>query len=201
MPEYFFYCRDKPGTGELRMQLVEAHWSFMDDYADGMIARGPTLTEDGLTATGSLHIVDLPDAAAARVFAFEEPNFKAGVYAEVLIRRWRNLLGRTMWEFPGSDDASRFLVITAETDAEAERRLLAEHEARLIVYGELSSPTTARSASEARSRSRPHRAARSRRCFRIPSAASRFIPGASAGGPSATEPRRWTPAMSVRRVR
>jgi len=41
-----------------------------------------------------------------------------------------------MWEFPGSDDASRFLVITAETDAEAERRLLAEHEPRLIVYGE-----------------------------------------------------------------
>ena len=139
MPEYFFYCRDKPGTGELRMQLVEAHWSFMDDYADGMIARGPTLMEDGLTATGSLHIVDLPDAAAARVFAFEEPNFKAGVYAEVLIRRWRNLLGRTMWEFPGSDDASRFLVITAETDAETERRLLAEHEARLIVYGVLCS--------------------------------------------------------------
>jgi uncharacterized protein len=139
VPEYFFYCRDRPGTAELRMQLVEAHWSFMDDYADGMIARGPTLTEDGLAATGSLHIVDLQNAAAARVFAFEEPNFKAGVYAEVLIRRWRNLLGRTMWEFQGSDDASRFLVITAATDAEAERRLLTEHEARLIVYGELSS--------------------------------------------------------------
>jgi hypothetical protein len=44
-----------------------------------------------------------------------------------------------MWEFQGSDDASRFLVITAATDAEAERRLLTEHEARLIVYGELSS--------------------------------------------------------------
>ena len=95
-------CRSTSSTvatgqhGELRMQLLEAHWSFMDDYADGMIARGPTLTEDGRTATGSLPLVDLPDAAAARVFAFEEPNFKAGVYAEVMIRRWRNLLGRTM---------------------------------------------------------------------------------------------------------
>ena len=44
---YFFYCRDRPGTAELRMELLEAHWSFMDDYADEMIARGPTLTEDG----------------------------------------------------------------------------------------------------------------------------------------------------------
>jgi uncharacterized protein YciI len=45
--EYFFYCRDKPGTGTLRERLVEAHWSFMDAYADRMIARGPTLADDG----------------------------------------------------------------------------------------------------------------------------------------------------------
>jgi uncharacterized protein YciI len=109
--EYFVYCRDRPGTDELRMQLLEEHWSFMDGYAQGMIARGPTLAEDGLTATGSLHVVDLPDAEAVRVFAYDEPNYRAGVYAEVLIRRFRNLLGRTMWEFGGDPDASRFLVI------------------------------------------------------------------------------------------
>lgn len=34
-----------------------------------MITRGPTLTEDGETPTGSVHIVDLPDSAAARDFA------------------------------------------------------------------------------------------------------------------------------------
>lgn len=135
--EYFFYCRDRPGTGELRMQLLEAHWSFMDDYAERMIARGPTLTDNGATPTGSLHIVDLPDAEAARVFAFEEPNYKAGVYAEVLVRRWRNLLGRTMWEFAGaSDESNRYLVI-ALGDAEAGRRLVAEHEHRLIACGQL----------------------------------------------------------------
>jgi hypothetical protein len=42
--EYFFYCRDRPDTAALRDELVEAHWSFMDRYADAMIARGPTLT-------------------------------------------------------------------------------------------------------------------------------------------------------------
>src|SRR2546423_6452118 len=40
--EYFVYCRDHPGTGELRDRILEAHWSFMDGYAAGMIARGPT---------------------------------------------------------------------------------------------------------------------------------------------------------------
>ena len=113
--EYFFYCRDKPGSLELRTQLVEAHWSFMDGYAEGMIARGPTLADDGVTPTGSLHIVDLPDAEAARVFAFEEPNYKAGVYAEVFVRRWRNALGRTMWQFTGEPESVRFLVIAHGT--------------------------------------------------------------------------------------
>jgi uncharacterized protein YciI len=96
--EYFFYCRAKPQAGELWAELTEAHWSFMDAYADAMIARGPTLNEDGTALTGSMHIVDLPNEEAARAFAFDEPNYRAGVYVDVMIRRWRNELARTMWE-------------------------------------------------------------------------------------------------------
>jgi hypothetical protein len=96
----------------LRRELTEEHWSFMDQYAGAMIARGPTLSADGSTATGSVHIVDLPDADAARVFAFEEPNYRAGVYDEVLVRRWRNMLGRTMWDFSGEVAGDhRFLIL------------------------------------------------------------------------------------------
>jgi hypothetical protein len=110
--EYFFYCRDNPGVGALREQILEAHWSFMDGYAAGMIARGPTLAEDGDAPTGSMHMVDLPDAEAARVFAYDEPNYKAGVYADVMVRRWENALGRTMWAFTGDPENNRrFLVI------------------------------------------------------------------------------------------
>ena len=109
--EYFVYCRDRPGTLELREALGEEHWSFMDGYADAMIARGPTFAEDGATPTGSLHIVDLPDADAARAFAHDEPYYRAGVFGDVMIRRWRNSLGRTMWEYGGDHDAVHFLVI------------------------------------------------------------------------------------------
>jgi uncharacterized protein YciI len=84
----------------------------MDQYAEQMIARGPTLTPDGERTTGSMHIVDLPDSAAAHRFAYEEPNYKAGVYGEVLIHRWQNTLGRTMWEFAGATaEYQRFLII------------------------------------------------------------------------------------------
>jgi Protein of unknown function (DUF1579)/YCII-related domain len=52
---------------------------FMDAYADAMIARGPTLNEDGTAATGSMHIVDLPNEEAARASAFDEPNYRSGI--------------------------------------------------------------------------------------------------------------------------
>ncbi|MFF5083405.1 YciI family protein [Actinoplanes sp. NPDC000266] len=110
--DFFFYCRDRDGAGELRQRLVEEHWAFMDRYADGMIARGPTLTDDLEAATGSVHIVDLPDVPAARIFAFEEPNYLAGVYRGVIVRRYVDLLGRTMWDFPGRDQArARHLIL------------------------------------------------------------------------------------------
>jgi uncharacterized protein len=110
--EFLCFHRDRSGSGALRDELVEDHWSYMDQYAEHMIARGPTLADDGDTATGSLHIVDLPDSAAARAFAFDEPNYQAGVYRDVLLRRWRNVLGRTMWEFPGGPaGGNRYLVV------------------------------------------------------------------------------------------
>src|ERR1035437_2093960 len=100
--EFFCYHRDRPGSAALRDELLEAHWSYMDRYATQMIARGPTPARGGGTPTGSVHIVDLPDPAAARAFAFDEPNYQAGVYRDVLLRRWRNMLGRTMWDFAGT---------------------------------------------------------------------------------------------------
>jgi uncharacterized protein YciI len=126
--EYFFYCRDVADSRALRKRIVETHWSFMDGYADAMIARGPTLADDWMTQTGSMHIVDLRDAEAARVFAYEEPNYKAGVYREVMVRRWRNALGRKMWEFKGDPAVNkRFLVIGhGKAGASAEGSHLAE---------------------------------------------------------------------------
>ena len=110
--EFFCFHRDRSGSGALRDELLEAHWSYMDGFAAEMIARGPTLADDGDTATGSVHIVDLPDPAAARAFAFDEPNYQAGVYRDVLLRRWRNTLGRTMWDFHGGrTGGNRYLVL------------------------------------------------------------------------------------------
>jgi uncharacterized protein len=133
--EFFCYHRDRIGSGTLRDELLEEHWSYMDRYAAVMIARGPTI--DGDTATGSVHIVDLPDAAAARAFAFDEPNYQAGVYRDVLLRRWRNTLGRTMWDFPGGrTDGNRYLVLGLGSRQPAEITVPPDRD-ELIAYGPL----------------------------------------------------------------
>jgi uncharacterized protein len=116
--------------------LDEAHWSYMDKFADGMIARGPTLAADRETWTGSLHIVDLANAEAAREFVEHEPYNRAGLFEHHLIRRFNNLLGRTMWEFPSGSDDPRFMVIV-HARAAAVPDLTALPRERLIVHGEL----------------------------------------------------------------
>jgi hypothetical protein len=149
--DFFVYSRDAAGTEPLRddRDLLEAHWSYMDGFADTMIARGPTLTPDRESATGSLHVLGLPSVAAAAEFVEREPNNQAGVYGEHRIWLFDNLLGRTMWEFTGADGEPRFLIIacsdgderTPDTrPAPAPAELEDDLRERLILYGALADP-------------------------------------------------------------
>jgi uncharacterized protein len=147
--DFFVYSRDAPGSEPLRddADLLEEHWSYMDRFAETMIARGPTLAPDRETATGSLHVLGLPSLAAATEFVEGEPNNRAGLYAEHRIWAFENLVGRTMWELAGGAGEPRFLVIA---HADHDRRtaasvrpaaaLGAELRKRLIVYGALAEP-------------------------------------------------------------
>jgi uncharacterized protein YciI len=126
---YLAYCEDHPGTDALRDELIEAHWSYMDGFT--LIARGPTLSDDGELATGSLHVPDLASDEAARAFVTDEPNWQGGVYARALLFRFEDRLGRTMWDFPGPD-GPRFLVL-----ALGGGRTGTPASASLILYGRL----------------------------------------------------------------
>ncbi|MBC9005515.1 YciI family protein [Micromonospora aurantiaca (nom. illeg.)] len=134
--EFFCYHRDRLDSATLRQELIEEHWSYMDGYAEQMIARGPTLADDG-SPTGSVHILALPDPAAARTFAFDEPNYQAGAYRDVMLRRWRNMLGRTMWGFPGGrTGGNRYLVLGLGPEQSA-GPVLPQRQDELIAYGPL----------------------------------------------------------------
>jgi hypothetical protein len=65
----------------LREELQELHWSYMEGYAAEMVARGPTLTDDGETAPGSVHIVGLSGPSAARGLPSTSPTIRPGCTA------------------------------------------------------------------------------------------------------------------------
>ena len=111
--DYFVYSRDVPGVSAQLDALAEAHWSYMDRFADRLVARGPTLTDDGETHTGSIHIVTVPDAGAARHFADDEPFHSAGLYADTAVSRYVNLLERSMWDRPPVPDLERTTFLRA----------------------------------------------------------------------------------------
>jgi len=139
--DFFVYSRDAADAGHLRddQELLEEHWSYMDRFADSMIARGPTLDTNRETATGSLHVLALPSVDAAREFVALEPNNRTGVYGEHLVWRFENLLGRSMWEFSGQPAESRFLIIGRSHVARpvAAETLPAELREQLVLYGAL----------------------------------------------------------------
>lgn len=146
--DFFVYSRDADRALALREDegLIERHWSYMDGFADSMIARGPTLGTDPDTATGSLHVLGLPSVDAAQEFVALEPNNRAGVYGEHSIWRFENLLSRTMWDFSGDADDPKFLVIahpchgqngTESRTPVPPERLSRELRDRLILYGTL----------------------------------------------------------------
>jgi uncharacterized protein YciI len=141
MVDFLVYSRDAPGTAALRgdQELLERHWSYMDAFAESMIARGPTLGADRQTATGSLHVLGLPGADAAQEFVAREPNHRAGVYAKHSVWRFENLLGRTMWDFAGAAGEPMFLVIARSGRGRPVplERLSAALRERLILYGAL----------------------------------------------------------------
>ncbi|WBB65745.1 hypothetical protein [Micromonospora sp. WMMD812] len=84
-----------------------------------------------------MHILDLPDPAAARTFAFDEPNYQAGVYRDVLLRRWRNVLGRTMWDFPGGRTGGKRYLVLGLSSGEATDLAVPPDRDELIAYGPL----------------------------------------------------------------
>ena len=103
---FYVHAQDGPGVGQRMLDLTEAHWSYMDRFADRLIVRGPTLSDDGAEHTGSVHVVDLADRASAERFATEEPYWLAGLYREITTARIRVLLHRE----PAEPDAPLALV-------------------------------------------------------------------------------------------
>ena len=86
-----------------------------------------------------MHILGLPGPPLPAHSLSTSLTTKAGVYRDVLLRRWpRNLLGRTMRDFPGGPDGGhRYLVLGLGKEGKAADLAPPPGRDELIAYGPL----------------------------------------------------------------
>ena len=82
-------CNDKPGHLQVRLDTRPEHVAFLEALnAEGKLKfAGPFLGEDG-KPTGSLVVLEVADAAAAKALADKDPYARAGLFEKVEIRAW-----------------------------------------------------------------------------------------------------------------
>lgn len=82
---------DKDGALDVRMAQRPAHLEYLD--RTGVVKQaGPFLDADG-NPCGSLIVLDVDDMAAAQTWADNDPYAKAGLFRDVQIKAWKQVIG------------------------------------------------------------------------------------------------------------
>ena len=58
---YIIYQEDGSGGAAIRARLKSSHLDYPEQHKDILVLRGAMLDEDGVTRTGSVLILNLPD--------------------------------------------------------------------------------------------------------------------------------------------
>jgi hypothetical protein len=80
---------DKPGTGELRQQLLQKHFDYLDSVKDRVLVPGSLREVSTDRALGGLWIVEAEDEAGVRDAFKDDPFWTSGMRASVKINRWQ----------------------------------------------------------------------------------------------------------------
>ena len=91
MPLFVLHCLDHPGSLALRQSLRPDHLAYIRAAGSTVMQAGPLLNLEGNPA-GSLLIIDAADLQAAERFAAGDPYAKGGLFAEVRLHGYRQVL-------------------------------------------------------------------------------------------------------------
>jgi len=91
---YMLFCEDKPDSQALRLATREAHLNFIAGHAEKVRLAGPMLSDDGERMLGSLFIVEADGLPAARALHDSDPYTTAGLWGNVVIRPFRQVVPR-----------------------------------------------------------------------------------------------------------
>ena len=69
-------------------EVMATHWQYELSIKDRVIAAGSLRTDDGVTPTGSLLILDVETREEAQALIDADPATRAGLRGEISIRYW-----------------------------------------------------------------------------------------------------------------
>jgi uncharacterized protein len=84
-------CRLAENTDEKRLAIRTNHLRFMDANKERIFCGGPTVGTNGQLEM-MLIILKAPDLASAEAFMQAEPYNQSGVFQQVIIHEWRQVL-------------------------------------------------------------------------------------------------------------
>jgi len=89
---YAILCQDRPDQLAVRAKVRPSHLDYLNAPGSPVRAAG-ALRNEADEPIGSLIVVDVADALAAKAFADDDPFTKAGIFAEVRVARWSLAIG------------------------------------------------------------------------------------------------------------
>jgi hypothetical protein len=103
-------CFLAENSDEKRVSLRIKHLEYIESNKDQIFCGGPTINLDGQPEM-MLIILDAPNLSSAEAFMQAEPYNQAGVFSQVIIRQWRQILpeaepGALLREISGSTPSS-----------------------------------------------------------------------------------------------
>lgn len=91
---YMLLCEDKPDSQSLRLATRDEHLAYVGNRAEPIRLAGPLLDDDGERMVGSLFLIEADDADQVRAFNEADPYTRAGLWARVTIRPFRQVIPR-----------------------------------------------------------------------------------------------------------
>lgn len=83
-------ARDKPGALQTRVETRDAHVAYLKNT--GVVSQAGPLLDDEGQMCGSLVVLDVPDMAAAKAWAADDPYAHAGLFADVQLIQWNKVI-------------------------------------------------------------------------------------------------------------
>ena len=82
-------CVDKPNSADVRAGVLQTHRDYLQTKKTVLVLAGPTQTDDGTQAIGSLFVLNVNSRAEAKAFSDGDPFTQAGVFASITMTRMR----------------------------------------------------------------------------------------------------------------